>query len=724
MGALAIEARDRNDPVQLISVLGISLHQVQDFYSHSNWLEPGGVAGGRGPDWVGAGFGATPTWFDVPAAVRDAENVYSGGSTGIGRNHGSWKADGNLDLSHFSAKNRAGRPLYAEAHTAYFATRQWVRAIRAYVNNEAFWARAMNLATTPSLLAKDRHGALNISVASGHRQGQGEPCNPSFSTLSCGDRNGPGGSLLDLRGAVQDYFEPVFLESRLRTLFERNIVRVHGAADGPAFAVASSRDMQATTRFVKLEATSMSEVDNLDIPGDADMFVRAAVGGQRYVSGVINSRDTFRFPRPHAPYTFIKAVPAVGATFSTPVTSIRVRIHTGDVRFAGTDDDVYLRVNDSLRFPLDKTLYNDFERDDDDTYSVPIDGAVADGLRVGDIRYLQIEKSRDGVAGGWRLGGASRVGQRPAGGAGRLHQPLAGGQPPRAPARALQPAGGHRAGRAAVPGPVGDGRGHPGRQRPHRHQSGGLAPRHGDHLRARVGDPRGHERRRQPVRRPPGRRRPRPPGLARSTITPVCRPSCSPARPPRRRSRPTCASPPSSSRPASPSPTPARARPGRSWSRSTAPATSPIPAWRRARPSSSPPPSRAPGAPLLRDRRLGAAGGRVRRDQQRRPHRARDLLSPGARRPAVILRVSPSPRTPRREPAPRAPWLIPLWIAASSPFCFWTAANFVRAIEMLRPFLRAAGFTVRDHRLVPPVPPEPGAASARMPGAVDDAGGT
>ncbi len=53
--------------------------------------------------------------------------------------------------------------------------------------------------------------------------------------------------------------------------------------------------------------------------------------------------------------------------------------------------------------------------------------------------------------------------------------------------------------------------------------------------------------------------------------------------------------------------------------------------------------------------------------------------------------------------------------------CFWMAANFVRAIEVLRPFLRAAGFTVRDRRLVPP---EPGAPSARMPGAADDAGGT
>jgi hypothetical protein len=34
--------------------------------------------------------------------------------------------------------------------------------------------------------------------------------------------------------------------------------------------------------------------------------------------------------------------------------------------------------------------------------------------------------------------------------------------------------------------------------------------------------------------------------------------------------------------------------------------------------------------------------------------------------------------------------------------CFWMASNLVRAIETVRPFLRAAGFTVRDHQLVPP----------------------
>jgi hypothetical protein len=404
VGALV---RETKDPVQLLSVIGISLHQVQDFYSHTNWLEPGGVPGAQGPDWPADGFGRTPTWFDVPAPVRSAENIYTGGSIGIPRNHGGWNADGNTSLTRFNAKDWPGRPLYTEAHLAsYFATRAWVQAIRAHVADEALWARTMRLANAPALLAKDQKGALNISFASGHWQGQGEACNPSFSTLSCGDRNGPGGNLIDLRGAVIDYFEPVLVKSQMRRLFEQNIVRVQGDAPGPGLVVPSTQALQRATQFVRLQVTSMAEINNLDIPGDADLFTRAKIGSQRYISGVINSRDSFRFTLPNYPFTFLKSFP-FGQTFGTPLTSIRVRVRTGDVRFAGTDDDVYLRISDTRRFALDKRLYDDFERGDNDTYSLPIDGAVEDGLTTGNIRFLQIEKSRDGVAGGWRLGGAS-----------------------------------------------------------------------------------------------------------------------------------------------------------------------------------------------------------------------------------------------------------------------------------------------------------------------------
>ena len=82
-----------------------------------------------------------------------------------------------------------------------------------------------------------------------------------------------------------------------------------------------------------------------------------------------------------------------GGRYGEPVTTMTVEIRTSSRAFAGTDDDVYLRVGPTLRFPLDKALYNDFERGDRDTYSVPIDAAVLAGLEVGDISRVQIEKS-------------------------------------------------------------------------------------------------------------------------------------------------------------------------------------------------------------------------------------------------------------------------------------------------------------------------------------------
>jgi hypothetical protein len=52
--------------------------------------------------------------------------------------------------------------------------------------------------------------------------------------------------------------------------------------------------------------------------------------------------------------------------------------------------------------------------------------------------------------------------------------------------------------------------------------------------------------------------------------------------------------------------------------------------------------------------------------------------------------------------------LVELPLAA---LCFWMARNLAHAVEVARPFLRAAGFTIESNRLVPP----PNAAS-RPPG--------
>src|SRR4029079_12897614 len=53
--------------VVLMTILGASLHAVQDFYSHSNWLKK-----------VNAGEGGASLWFEIPDVERAKLAVKSG----------------------------------------------------------------------------------------------------------------------------------------------------------------------------------------------------------------------------------------------------------------------------------------------------------------------------------------------------------------------------------------------------------------------------------------------------------------------------------------------------------------------------------------------------------------------------------------------------------------------------------------------------------------------
>ena len=410
---------------RLLAVIGIVLHSLQDFYAHSNWIEQPRVTGVDGPDWSGLTFGHTPTFFDVPEADRNGLNVYIGDSTFHNdRTHGAWNTERNKTMEAGVNKDWPGRPGYTNAYiAAYFATRQWLRALRPVIGDDALWSRMQRYSDRRrGALDHDLRGALKIGMMTGHWQGQGEPCDLSFSLNVCGDRNGLGGDLIGARNALRDYFDPGIVSwprSGFRTSFRadfESLIPLFGEPKptGDLFPLESSQPLQRTTRFVQMRVTSMKGVTLLRALGDptpidrADMFSRATIAGQGFQSGEINGRDSFSFPDPYEPFTFIKAIPN-GATYPEPVRNMTVEIRTSSSAFAGTDDDVYLRVSPSRRFSLDKRLYDDFERGDRDTYSVPIDDAVLDGLSVGDLDRVQIEKSSDGVGGGWKLRGVKLV---------------------------------------------------------------------------------------------------------------------------------------------------------------------------------------------------------------------------------------------------------------------------------------------------------------------------
>jgi hypothetical protein len=395
------------NPLDVMAVLGISLHSVQDFYTHSNWVEdPLPEKGRGGPGISSLGFGETPTWFDVPPTVRerlvDNRAVYTG-VRGIPREHGNWQSNRNQHLRDGLNKDWPGRPKYQKAYvSAYFATRQWIRAVRSWLGNEPLWRRAMSLPPTAAL-RHDVKGAEEISIFSGHWQGGGEPCLP----FKCGERTGKAGSITSLRLALGDFHDRG--PTPYRQAFNRYIggFREYPTGSLNMPDLPSTRTDQLLTRFVKLEVADYKGIDLGDLVGSADIYANARIDGQPYVSTVINGEDSFSFPGPYAPFTWIRSVP-VSQRGSTPVESMTVRIETGGRNYAGTDDDVYLNIG-RHRFSLDKRLYDDFERGDDDTYSVPIGAATRDGLTVGDISRVAIEKSRDGRNGGWFLHGVTLV---------------------------------------------------------------------------------------------------------------------------------------------------------------------------------------------------------------------------------------------------------------------------------------------------------------------------
>ena len=415
-----------NNPLQCLTALGASLHQVQDFYAHTNWVEPVHVAAEAqdGPGWVAKGFGNAPTWFDLPAAVRDParSRVYTNGPPDglqdftdgrFNRPHGHWRSDFNTNLANGMNKDWPGRPRFLEAYMAgYFATRQWVRAVEQGVGDSTLWNRVRSYAppndTARVELRHDvRKGARGVSYWTGHWQGQGEPFGAA--------EPGPGGSLDDALFSTKAYFAyPLFSRRTLyRRTFENVVTALPLAPAGiPTYDVPSTRSLQQSTRFVRVRVLRMKGRGAGDIgPDDADFYAEGLIAGQQFLSGFIHGYDSFSFNRPNYPFTFVKAV-TFGASHPQSLTQLRVEVRTSGVNGAGTDDTVYLRVSDTLRFKLDKVAVDDFERGSNRTYSLAVDTSTPfDAKPVGyflrDIDYVQLEKSKDGSSGAWKLGGVT-----------------------------------------------------------------------------------------------------------------------------------------------------------------------------------------------------------------------------------------------------------------------------------------------------------------------------
>jgi hypothetical protein len=418
------ERAQYNDIPGILTVMGISLHAVQDFYAHTNWTEalpgpnPDAANWSSGPGWAALGtWGSHPTFFDVPEAQRSARGqIYSSKGTcgpNTTRSHGEWDTDNSVNLKVGMNKDQSGRPFFREAYTtANFATRQWIRAMRQWLGNETLWAGARAYSDTHGAdLGRDQRAMFRLEFYSGSWSGN----------------KSDGHDYLMLADAFLEYFSMPDVSTTpspktfFRSKWESLITRVADTTNPPERCpagtstilpvqalpppgplgepvVASSMPIQRETDLVAVK------VNRLHTPSgtfseDSDWYVEGDILGQHFHSGLFGNHNTVDFSiRPRAPFTFIKSVPRNG-TFSTRVATFEVQLRTADADDAGTDDDVFVRINDTRRFEIPYSpSFDDFERGRSDWYA--FDPGT---LRVSDIRYIRIEKPSNDSA--WFLRG-------------------------------------------------------------------------------------------------------------------------------------------------------------------------------------------------------------------------------------------------------------------------------------------------------------------------------
>ena len=196
------------------------------------------------------------------------------------------------------AKDWPGRPLYLQAAiSSYFASRQWIQAVRSWVGDDAFWRRAQAFRANQRHLDHDLDGAYKISLYSGHWQGQGEPF---------GGERGPGGSLISLRQAIKHYFQPTFNVGNLRGRTEYRS-RFEGLIRRMADPQSGRRDRAGAVEPGPPAGDADRRPAVLDMrgrglgdpgPDDADMYASVRIAGQPMTSAVIHGARPLLVPEP------------------------------------------------------------------------------------------------------------------------------------------------------------------------------------------------------------------------------------------------------------------------------------------------------------------------------------------------------------------------------------------------------------------------------------------
>lgn len=281
-----VEAARTKNPRQVLALLGMSLHTVQDFYSHSNWPEIQQPPSGY--DY------STLTYFDArqkggvktgKSSSSNATGQVSHGGYNDGMNH-DWYGKANWDRAYVHA---------------YAASRQWANQARIWVSevDPAVWEQAKRIALTSKQLDKlksDLNAAFKISLwvkwgsDDGHWKGKGSGDRGLFIAFSAAWIAGTSDS-----NFVEDFKDRHWhqlLSGGLRGSLD---LGVNQAPPSPAPPITV---FPINKRAVFLKTVSVKDLDNIDpVPfDDADFYAKVTINNQQFIEPTQNGKDNLTPP--------------------------------------------------------------------------------------------------------------------------------------------------------------------------------------------------------------------------------------------------------------------------------------------------------------------------------------------------------------------------------------------------------------------------------------------
>lgn len=408
-GAVAglIWAAENNDHAAAYNILGVSVHAVQDFYTHSNWVDD---ASRR-----------RVTWHELPKEERARQSLYAGAyelpATTAPASHGKVSFEcsvyGRPEIAPVMEQVCTGLSPFAEApqcqsYLRYCRNGQATAISLEGLNVDALVLSPPGIALDNSWLAKVGGNVRGLTTAEG-----------AFSS-----RNTENWLSLNQCNAVANLGVACDEETPARDVIDANgqvVTRGVCPRVQPRSCAIDSDRLFATSKFLAIESTTqwVSILDGIMQRRHAKFWSEVKQG----VNSSVAQREA-QFERfDKLPFQFLSAGDYPVSGSESDGYYIRLRIRTADTQGAGTDADVSARVyfaSGNKEFKLDYMptdadaglrsnrllVYNDFEQGDNDVYTIgPVPekptwiSLVNDAADAGDVMAALGEEIYDAIAG-------------------------------------------------------------------------------------------------------------------------------------------------------------------------------------------------------------------------------------------------------------------------------------------------------------------------------------